>query len=182
MKAISFQGEPSPFKIVTDIKHLIMNFAADPILGGGQNPSTMEQLAQMNEWAQKYAELQKQKGSFNMQPQQSNTPTWDEIDKIMDNLTDTQKNYLNQNQDFVESYQEVANILQREELRIIRPLVEQTKDGKEALDKHLTLIKKLRKSAMQAEEEKTALWNEYMTNYSDMTFKEFMEMKKGGNK
>lgn len=159
-----------------------MNFASDPILGGGQNPSTMEQFAQMNEWAQKYAELQKQKGSFNMQPQQSKTPTWDEIDKIMDNLTDTQKNYLNQNQDFVESYQEVANILQREELRIIRPLVEQTKDGKEALDKYLALIKKLRKSAMQAEEEKTALWNEYMTNYSDMTFKEFMEMKKGGNK
>lgn len=159
-----------------------MNFASDPILGEGQNPSTMEQFAQINEWAQKYAELQKQKGSFNMQPQQSKTPTWDEIDKIMDNLTDTQKNYLNQNQDFVESYQEVANILQREELRIIRPLVEQTKDGKEALDKHLALIKKLRKSAMQAEEEKTALWNEYMTNYSDMTFKEFMEMKKGGNK
>lgn len=121
-----------------------------------------------------------------MQPQQSKTPTWDEIDKIMDSLTDTQKNYLNQNQDFVESYQDVANILQREELRIIRPLVEQTKDGKEALDRHLALIKKLKKSAMQAEEEKTALWNEYMTNYSDMTFKDFMTMKKqdkkGGSK
>ena len=38
---------------------------------------------------------------------------------------------------------------------------------------------------MQAEEEKAALWNEYMTNYSDMTFKDFMIMmkaKKGGNK
>jgi arsenate reductase-like glutaredoxin family protein len=127
----------------------------------------------MNEWAQKFAELQKQKGTFNMQPQQSKTPTWDEIDKIMDSLTDTQKNYLNQNQDFVESYQDVANILQREELRIIRLLVEQTKDGKEALEKHQSLIKKLRKNAMQAaeEEEKTALWNEYMTYYSDMTFK-----------
>ena len=38
----------------------------------------------MNEWAQKFAELQKQKGTFNMQPLQSKTPTWDEIDKIMD--------------------------------------------------------------------------------------------------
>lgn len=158
-----------------------MNFASDPILGGQQ--SQQDTLSQMNEWAQKFAELQKQKGNFNMQPQQSKTPTWDEIDKIMDSLTDTQKNYLNQNQDFVESYQDVANILQREELRIIRPLVEQTKDGKEALDKHLSLIKKLKKNAMQAEEEKTALWNEYMTNYSDMTFKDFMAMKKkGGSK
>ena len=111
--------------------------------------------------------------------------TWDEIDKIMDGLTDSQKNYLNNNEEFVESYKNVADILQREELRIIRPLVEQTKDGKEALEKHLSLIRKLRKNAMQAEEEKAALWNEYMTNYSDMTFKDFMIMmkaKKGGNK
>ena len=103
----------------------------------------------------------------------------------MDGLTDSQKNYLNNNEEFVESYKNVADILQREELRIIRPLVEQTKDGKEALEKHLSLIRKLRKNAMQAEEEKAALWNEYMTNYSDMTFKDFMIMmkaKKGGNK
>lgn len=160
----------------------MMNFGSDPVLGGQQN-QTLEQLNQ--EWAQKLAELQKQKGVFNMQPQQTKTPTWDEIDKIMDGLTDSQKNYLNNNKEFVESYKNVADILQREELRIIRPLVEQTKDGKEALEKHLSLIRKLRKNAMQAEEEKTALWNEYMTNYSDMTFKDFMIMmkaKKGGNK
>lgn len=160
----------------------MMNFGSDPVLGGQQN-QTLEQLNQ--EWAQKLAELQKQKGVFNMQPQQTKTPIWDEIDKIMDGLTDSQKNYLNNNEEFVESYKNVADILQREELRIIRPLVEQTKDGKEALEKHLSLIRKLRKNAMQAEEEKAALWNEYMTNYSDMTFKDFMIMmkaKKGGNK
>lgn len=160
----------------------MMNFGSDPVLGGQQNQA-LEQLNQ--EWAQKLAELQKQKGVFNMQPQQTKTPAWDEIDKIMDGLTDSQKNYLNNNEEFVESYKNVADILQREELRIIRPLVEQTKDGKEALEKHLSLIRKLRKNAMQAEEEKAALWNEYMTNYSDMTFKDFMIMmkaKKGGNK
>ena len=153
----------------------------DPILGQ-QSGSVLGQEAQMNELMQKYAELQRQKGMFNMQPQQTKTPVWDEIDKIMDGLTDAQKSYMNIDKDFVESYQEVAGILQREELRIIRPLVEQTKDGKEALEKHLTLIKKLKKNAMQAEEEKTALWNEYMTNYSDMTFRDFMKMKKGEKK
>lgn len=158
-----------------------MNFMQDPILGQ-QDGNTLGHEVQMNEWAQKYAELQRQKGVFSMQPQQTKTPVWDEIDKIMDGLTDTQKSYMNKDQDFVESYQEVAGILQREELRIIRPLVEQTKDGKEALEKHLVLIKKLRKNAMQAEEEKTALWNEYMTNYSDMTFKDFMKIKKGEKK
>ena len=93
----------------------MMNFGSDPVLGGQQN-QTLEQLNQ--EWAQKLAELQKQKGVFNMQPQQTKTPTWDEIDKIMDGLTDSQKNYLNNNEEFVESYKNVADILQREELRI----------------------------------------------------------------
>lgn len=147
-----------------------MNFAADPILGGQQNISSQDTLAQMNGWAQKFAELQKQKGNIIMQPQQSKTPTWDEIDKIMDGLTDSQKNFMNQNQEFVESYQNVANILQREELRIIRPLVEQAKDGKEALDKHLALIKKLKKNALHEEEQSMALWREYTTKYSNMTW------------
>lgn len=154
-----------------------MNFAPDPILGGQQTTPSID--SQMAEWAQKFAELQKQKSNFTMQPQQSKTPTWDEIDKIMDGLTDSQKNFLNQNKDFVESYQDVANILQREELRIIRPLVEQTKDGKEALEKHLALIKKLKKSALQEEEQSMALWREYTTQYSHMTWQEYLDMKNG---
>ena len=159
-----------------------MNFAADPLLGSQQNQTSMD--AQINDWAQKIVELQKQRGAINMQPQQSRTPLWDEIDKVTDSLTEAQKNYLNQNQDYVESYQEVANMLQREYLRVTRPMVEQTKDGKEALERHLALIKRLRKNAMQAEEEKTALWNDYITNYSNMTFNDYMTKIKGkkGNK
>lgn len=159
-----------------------MNFAADPLLGSQQNQTSMD--AQINDWAQKIVELQKQRGVINMQPQQSKTPLWDEIDKVTDSLTEAQKNYLNQNKDYVESYQEVANMLQREYLRVTRPMVEQTKDGKEALERHLALIKRLRKNAMQAEEEKTALWNDYITNYSNMTFNDYMTKIKGkkGNK
>ena len=155
-----------------------MNFAADPILGQ-QNNTSIEPMVQLSDWKQKYAELQNQQRNLTMQPQQSQTPTWDEIDKIMDSLTDSQRSFLNQSKEFADSYQAVANIFQREELRIIRPLVEKTKDGKEALEKHLALIKRLHKDAKQSEEEKTALLNEYMTNYSDMTFNDFMTKIKG---
>lgn len=163
-----------------------MNFAQDPILGNDMSkPSSLDQMAAYNnEYAKKIAEMQ-QRGGFTMQPQQSKTPTWDEIDKIMDGLTDSQKSYLNENQEFVDSYNEVANILQREYLRVMRPLVEQTKDGKDALDKHLTLIKRLKKSALQADESERALMNEYITKYSHLTWQQFMEIKqgkKGGNK
>ena len=158
-----------------------MNFASDPILGGQQSTPTID--SQMAEWAQKFAELQKQKNNFTMQPQQSKTPIWDEIDKIMDGLTESQKGYLNQNKDFAESYQDVANILQREELKIIRPLVEQTKDGKEALERHLVLIKKLKKSALQEEDKNMALWKDYIANHSDKTWQEYLEyIKQKGDK
>lgn len=164
-----------------------MDFTQDPILGSSMStsPSSIDQIAAYNEeCAKKIAEMQRR--NFTLQPQQSKTPTWDEIDKIMDGLTDSQKSYLNENQEFIESYNEVANILQREYLRVMRPLVEQTKDGKDALDKHLTLIKRLKKSAMQADESERALMNEYITKYSDKTWQEFMEIvkqrQKGGAK
>lgn len=161
-----------------------MNFTSDPILGTPQPTLTSEQFTNLNEEWKRLCALQQQRSSINMHPQQTKTPVWDEIDKIMDNLTDSQKGFMNDNQEFIESYQEVANILQREYLRIMRPIVEQTKDGKDALEKHLTLIKRLKKSAMQAEEKKSALWEEYITKYSNMSWNEFtaMKNKKGGNK
>lgn len=158
-----------------------MNFVQDPILGCGgvQPPSSLDQItAYNNECAQKIAEMQRRNG-FTMQPQQSKTPTWDEIDKVTDSLTDSQKSFMEQNEEYVSSYQEVMSFLQREHLRILRPLVEQTKDGKDALDRHLTLIKRLKKSVLQQEEKSISLWREFTTNYSNMTWQEFLDMKKG---
>jgi len=70
-------------------------------------------------------------------------------------------------------------VLQREYMRIMRPTVEQTKDGKDALDKHLTLLKRLVKTAKDEADKKTQLMDEYMTKYSHLTWQEFAKMKKG---
>lgn len=160
-----------------------MNFAADPILGN-PSPLSQDQFASLSEEWKKLCALQQQKASINMQPQQSKTPIWDEIDKIMDGLTEAQKGFLNSNPEFADSYQDVVNILQREYMRIMRPIVEETKDGKDALENHLTLIKRLRKSAMQEEEKKSALWRDYMEHYSDKSWQEYIEIinSKKGNK
>jgi len=106
-------------------------------------------------------------------------PAWDEIDAIVSGLSDQEMQFLNSNQEFLESSANVQNILQREYLRIMRPVVEATKDGKQALENHLTLIKRLRNYARDEVNKKYSLFDEYMEKYSDMSFAEFMEMKKG---
>lgn len=173
-----------------------MNFATDPLLMQSYQPAsapqataqyTPQQLAALDqELTSRLTALRQQQ--INLQPQPTRTPVWDEIDKLTDALTDGQRAFLNANDEWRESSDRVATILNREYLRIMRPVVEQTKDGKDALDRHLTLLKRLKKTALQEEEERAAMMNDYMANHSDMTWAEYVaarrrsENKKGGRK
>ena len=148
------------------------DFSNDPLL----HPSSysLPELEREQEaMQQKIAQL-RQRGYQAKQPQ---APTWDEIDRITSSLSDKEFNYLQGNAEFQESNATIQSILQREYLRIMRPIVENTPDGKDALDKHLTLLKRLIKSVKDEADRKDALMNEYITQYSDMSWKEFIEMK-----
>ena len=77
--------------IYHQLKDLIvmMNFGNSPLLDMG----TSQQQPQMidAELQKMYEAIQQKRASINMQAQQSQTPLWDEIDKIEDNLTGSQK-------------------------------------------------------------------------------------------
>ena len=95
-----------------------MNFGSSPLLDMG---TSQQQPQMMDDELQKvYEAIQQKRASINMQAQQSSTPLWDEIDKIEDNLTGAQRQYLMQNQEYVDSLQYVSKLVQDEELRIIR--------------------------------------------------------------
>ena len=156
----------------------MMNFSGSPLLDMGNNqpqPQVMDAELQ-----KVYEALQQKRASINMQVQQSPTPLWDEIDKIEDNLTGAQRQYLMNNQEYVESLQYVSKLVQDEELRIIRPRIEGTQQGQEALKKHLSLMQHLKKEASQVEEQKNAIRDEYFENYADkMSYADFIAMKQG---
>ena len=161
----------------------MMNFNS-PLLDMGNN---QQQPQMMDAELQKiYEAIQQKRASINMQAQQSPTPLWDEIDKIEDGLTGAQRQYLMQNQEYVDSLQYVTKLIQDEELRIIRPRIENTQQGQDALKKHLSLMQHLKKEATQVEEQKNALRDEYFEHYADkMNYVEFIAMKqgkKGGSK
>lgn len=128
-------------------------------------------------YIQRIQELQK-RGVVNETP----TPIWDEIDNIISGLSDKEFEFLNNNQEFQESSAIVTSILNREYLKIMRPRVEGTRDGKDALEKHLTLVKRLKKSAADEVNKKYSMLDEYMEKYSDMSFNDYLAMKKGGKK
>lgn len=154
---------------------MAMNFNS-PLLdmGNNQQPQSMDAELQ-----KVYEAIQQKRASINMQAQQSQTPLWDEIDKLEDNLTSAQRQYLLQNKDYVESLNYVTKLVQDEELRIIRPRIESTQQGQEALKKHLSLMQRLRKEVTQAEEQKNAMLNDYLTNYSDKSWQEYLAIKQG---
>lgn len=152
-----------------------MNFGYDPLLGHRQYD--IPQLEQ--ELEQKQIQLAEMKRNNAQFQQQSSTPVWDEIDKITSSLNDKEFDFLQNNKEFEESSATIQAILQREYLRIMRPIVENTKDGKDALDKHLTLLKRIQKTARDEASKRDALMNEYIMQYSHLTWQEFIDFKNG---
>lgn len=155
-------------------------YQKDPLLFTQPYASQPDPMAQLEEEKRKLEEKMSQlRQNGSQQQMRPQAPVWDEIDTIVSGLSDQELQFLNSNQEFQESSANVQAILQREYLRIMRPVVESTKDGKQALENHLTLIKRLRNYARDEVNKKYSLFDEYMEKYSDMSFAEFMEMKKG---
>lgn len=155
----------------------------DPLLAGNPQNFNISQLEeQQKQVSARLEQLRQSDIAYQQQQQQKSSPVWDEIDSIVSGMSDQELLYLNNNAEYQESSAAVQAILQREYLRIMRPIVEATKDGKDALEKHLTLVKRLRKSARDEANKRYSLMDEYIANYSDMPFKDFVEMKKNAKK
>ena len=156
----------------------------DPLLGqvqSYQRGSVEDELARIaamqQQLDQKKMEIENAKLNMN-QSVQSKTPIWDEIDKIVGEMSDSEIEFINSNADFANSNQTVMAILQREQLRMMRPLVENTKDGKEALENHLALVKRLKKEAVNESDKAMNMFKEYTEKYSDMPYSEYLKMKR----
>ena len=159
--------------------------APDPLLGPQNNYSDVDsQIQEMQRLQDELARKQQflQQNKQQMQQQQatpkSQSPVWDEIDSIMNGLSDQEFERLSTNEEFKASQNRIMQILQNMQIQMIRPHVEASKDGKEALDFHLTLVKRLRNAVSKEMDEEINDFKVYKEKYSDMPYTEYQKMKR----
>lgn len=158
-------------------------YSNDPLLGGGNNYSMqMRELGKMQQDLVNRMQALQQLGEQVQQPQQpkSQTPTWDEIDRVTGAMNQKEFDIMVQNEEFRESQKQIDAVSQMVLMRALRPMIENSKEGKDALDYHLTLINRLKKSAAKEVDAEMADFKEYKEKYSHMAYDDYLKTKGGG--
>lgn len=156
-----------------------MNFGNnyDPVLQPTMFSNPAEVSKATEDLQQKLRQMEQMRHSgIQLQPA-SQCPVWDEIDRITQSLSEKEFSYLQEDEEFSKSQNLVSGLLTREYMRIMRPVVEATKDGQEALKKHLAILQEKVKEARNQSDRRDALFQDYMANHSDKTFDEYLKMK-----
>lgn len=143
----------------------------DPLLSNPNQYGYGNAEAQLNVLREQERRLmeQLQQGQQGQQqrPAQNASPVWDEIDKEFDSLTTMQQKALTENDDYRDAYAAVQEILNREFLRIMRPIVENTPDGQKALMRQLSVIKKEKKFIVEDTERKLKEFEEWQRDQAN---------------
>ena len=164
------------------------NFGADPLLGTsrdfGTQLQTIEQMQQeLEQKKMAITQARQQMQQQQMQaPPQSNTPVWDEIDSICKNMSEQEFNIVSGNEEFRESNEFIANLMQQAQLEMLRPIIEASPQGKDALERHLTLVKRLRKTAIKEVDDELSDFKVYREKYSHLTYEEYLNQKREQSK
>lgn len=153
---------------------------------GGNIPGCGDSLAlierNMQEAQERYNALRQQRTPMMQHYQQpSPTPIWDEISRIQDSLSSNQMQYLEQVPEYADSFSAVAMILNREYMKLMRPIVEGTPDGKQALQHHLDVMRRLVKQAKDAADQQAMLMQDYTQHYSHLTFDQYLKLRNNNN-
>ncbi len=100
---------------------------ADPLLGNSAvTPIDYDQrIAELEQAKQRLeAQRQQQRAQVINGAQKSQSPVWDEIEKLTAELSDREFDIVNRDEEFQASQQAIMAILQREQMRLMRPIVE----------------------------------------------------------
>lgn len=151
---------------------------SDPVLGTREFDTQSITMIE-NELSERMNRIQQLKAQAQrQQTMQSRTPVWDEIDAIMKGMTDKEFELVSNDAEWKESNDNLLALIQATQLQILKPIIEGTQEGKDLLDHHLTITKRIKKSASKAVDEELNDFKEYREKYSDMPYAEYVKMKR----
>ena len=108
----------------------------------------------------------------------SRTPIWDKIDAEVSALTDQQRAMLMADEDYIAVNSELESIVQAQLLRIVKPQVEGSEQGREVLSKvqdTLQVVKRRILDQSNKEIEMFRQWQRFAAANPNATYSEFME-------
>ena len=152
----------------------------DPLLGSSDFTAHLRELEAKQKMLEDHKRQSAQMFSQETSPAQvSQTPIWDEVDTITGNMSESEFAEMQSNPDYQASLKELMTFVGAMQLQAIRPMVEQSKEGKAILEQHLATVKVIRKSASAKVDKQLTLFKEYTEKYSNMTYDEFLKTKGG---
>ena len=150
-------------------------FENDPLLSTGRS---MDQLTKENEmYQQKLQALQQLPKSQSVQ--RTETPIWDEIDRIVSSLNEQERSILNNNKEYYDNSMAIQEMVNAELILLVKGRIESSAEGKAVLEQQLSFVRRTSKTAKEETARRDALFREYVTEHSDMTWQEFIDWKNG---
>lgn len=136
---------------------------------GGSNSydDEMQRMKQLNE------ELARRKQELSSHTHTERQSEWDKIDSLADSMTEAEKQMMSECKDFVESDNKINMLMQSAYMSLVKPIIEQSEEGREALRKHYNIMKEsLSKVRKKRDEDMDAL-RRWATEHPDKSFNEF---------
>jgi hypothetical protein len=107
-----------------------------------------------------------------------NNTIWNDIDKEISVLSDTQKAKLFEDREYVETYNNLQSLVQSELLNLVKSKIESSVEGKTLLEKQLSRLKELKKKITEDSENELRLFNkfkEFSKDNPSVTYEEFIK-------
>lgn len=148
----------------------------DPLLGNSMVGNSLDEQLQLIEKYKQNLEAAKQlRQQVQPVPQRM---IWDEIDAEISPMTDEQKTRMLQDEDYVDTYTKIQDMVQAEILNLVKGRIESTPKGKELLQRQLKIVKKLKGKIIQEtnrEMEMFRKFREFSKTHPEVTYEEFIK-------
>lgn len=129
-----------------------------------------------------YAQLYKQQLMMEMQQQQQNMSPKDwlgNLDNTMKGLDNETVELLNQNNDFTYLHTQLQALIQNELMLLVKYKINANEGAIDNIKKQLNIMQSMSKQVKDQEKQNLNDLNDYMKNYSHLTFDEYRRLKNG---